>query len=197
MESEGTVLSFRRQFVSDTFMWTLLVLVITAAIFLRQQTLFASREFVDESAGIRLDYPANWLLEESENTIFRVVDVANPRYETTMQIRIIPVRILPPVSGYTVLYSLSVDYAGMLANFRTLDFPLLSFGAYEDVRGMSYTFVSSGSNPLIQQDVVVVRGLDLVLIQRGQAFVISYRAAAEEYETQLPFFQRFAESLEL
>ena len=197
MDLEGASLSFRRQLVSDSLMWALLVLVISAAIFLRQQTLFASREFVDESAGIRLDYPANWLLEGSENAIFRVVDVANPLYETTMQIRVIPVRTLPPVSGYTVLYSLSIDYAGVLANFRTLDFPTLSFGAYENVRGMSYIFVSSGSNPLIQQDVVVVRGLDLVLIQRGQSFVISYRAAADEYEVQLPFFQRLTESLEL
>lgn len=197
MESTRARLSLRRQIVSDTTMWTLLILGIFAAVLFRQQTLFASREFVDETAGIRLNYPANWLLEKSDDAIFRAVDVANPRFETTIQIQVIPVRILPAVSGYTVLYSLSVDYADLLASFRTLEFLKRSFGTFEDVQGMSYTFVSSGSNPLIQQDVVVVRGLDLVLIRRGQAFVVSFRAEVDEYDAQLPFFRRFTESLEL
>ena len=196
MAIQATPLSHRRQLVSDGMMWILLLLGLAGAILLRQETLFESRTFVDETIGIQLRYPAAWLLEESEDAVFRAVDVGNPRFETTMQIRVIPVRISPPVSGYTVLYTLSVNYASYLSSFRTLEFPTVSFGDFIDSQGLSYTFVSSGSNPLIQQDVVVVRGLDLVLIQRGQAFVISFLAAVDEYTAQLPFFHRFLDSLE-
>lgn len=190
-------LPFRRQLLLDFLMWGLLFGALLAAIWLRQQTLYASRDFVAEAAGVRLRYPANWLLERGDGPLFRAVDVQHPRYETLLQIRVIPVRKRPPASGNSVLYSLSLEYAGSLANFRTLDFVTQSFGSWENIRGMNYAFVSSASNPFIPDELVSVRGLDLALIQRGQAFVISFRAAADEYEALWPFFLRFAESLEI
>lgn len=187
----------RRQIAIDFMMWLLLFLGLFSVLILRQQTLYSFREYVDPSAGIRLRYPANWLLEIQDDVLFRAVDVANPRFETTIQIQRIPIRSFPEVTGYTVLYSLSIEYADALSNFRALEFPTFTFDVFEELQGMAYTFVSSSSNPLIQQDVVVVRGLDIVVIRRGLAYVISYQAETSEYDQQLPFFQRFSESLRI
>ncbi|MCY4105241.1 MAG: hypothetical protein OXG02_00825 [Chloroflexi bacterium] len=187
----------RRQIALDFMMWLLLFLGLSAALVLRQQTLYSFREYVDPSAGIRLRYPTHWLLEHQDDSLFRAVDVANPRFETTFQIQRIPIRSFPEVTGHTVLYSRSIEYADALSNFRTLEFPTLSFGEFEELQGMAYTFVSSSSNPLIQPEVVVVRGLDIVVIRRGLAYVISYRAEISEYDQQLPFFRRFSESLRI
>ena len=197
MDYTDGYLDIRRQIAVDFTMWVVLIVGLIAALVLRQSTLFATREFEDKTAGISLRYPAYWLLEESEDAIFRTVDVSNPRFETTIQIQRIPIRSFPDVSGYTVLYSLSIEYADSLASFRTLEFPKLSFGIFKDLQGMAYTFVSSSSNPLIQQDVVVVRGLDIVVIRRGLAYVISFQAEVNEYENQIPFFERFTESLKI
>ncbi len=190
-------LSYRRQLIIDLSMWSLLFLCLFLSLVLREGELFASREFVDEGAGIRLQYPRNWLLENGDDFLFRVADLQNPLYETSMQISTIPIRAESPTNEQTVLYTLSIQYSSSLSNYRLLDFPKQTFENFADLRGIAYSFVSGRSNPLIEQRAVDVRGLDWVVIRRAQAFIISFRVAAEEFEENLPFFLRVIRSLEL
>ena len=64
-----------------------------------------------------------------------------------------------------------------------------------DATAMSYTFVATESNPFLESIPVVVEGLDILTIRRGQAIVITFLSDAESYDQNYAIFEQFLRNL--
>jgi hypothetical protein len=65
-----------------------------------------------------------------------------------------------------------------------------------EARAMEYTFVDSGNNPFLESVPIVIRGLDVLTIRRGQAIIITFLSESNKYNQNYAVFDRFIGSLE-
>lgn len=163
------------------------------AINLRDSFLYATTRYVNAQAGISVEYPQNWLLDEAGNYIFRIRDVSHAGFNTTIQVA------ARPVSSSTT--TRNVLDALTLERSQTLGYTVLSEEPYtlpDESTGivMSYTFVVSDPNPFLQGIPIVVEGQDILTIKRGQAIIISFLSDATIFDENLSILNRFMSSLE-
>lgn len=172
----------------------LAALAIFYAFNLRDNAIYATTPYVNSRAGITAAYPRNWLIEENgDGFVFRVRDLTRIGYKTTIQISIIPVG--PATNERNVLTSLSLDRSN-LATYNILS--ITDFSLPDDSPGaeMRYVFTATESNPFLESLPVVVTGVDILTIRRGQAIVISFLADARTFDRDREYFDRFLRSLE-
>lgn len=163
------------------------------AVNLRDAALNATTLYVNAQAGIRAEYPQNWLLDEAGDYIFRVRDVSHAGFSTTLQVAV------RPVSSITT--TRNVLDALTLGRSQTLGYTVLSEEPYtlpDESIGvvMSYTFVVSDPNPFLQGIPIVVEGQDILTIKRGQAIIISFLSDATTFEENRSILTRFVNTLE-
>jgi hypothetical protein len=60
---------------------------------------------------------------------------------------------------------------------------------------MSYAFVATEANPFLESIPVVVEGLDILTIRRGQAIVITFLSDAGNYDQNYVMFEQFLRNL--
>lgn len=161
---------------------------------LRDSALNATALYTNSEAGIRADYPANWLIDEVGDYIFRVRDISLPGFKTTIQVSTVPVSANS--SSRTVFDALTLNRAQVLANYNVLSEEPYNLPNDVVATAMSYTYVSSEPNPFLQGIPVVVTGLDILTIQRGQAIIITFLSDARSYDEYLPIFNQFLSNLE-
>lgn len=161
---------------------------------LRDSAINATTLYTNSQAGIRADYPANWLIDEAGDYIFRVRDISLPGFKTTIQVSTVPVSANS--SSRTVFDALTLNRAQVLANYNVLSEEPYNLPNDVVATAMSYTYVSSEPNPFLQGIPVVVSGLDILTIQRGQAIIITFLADARSYDEYLPVFNQFLSNLE-
>ncbi|MFN8529613.1 MAG: hypothetical protein U0670_13465 [Anaerolineae bacterium] len=170
------------------------VLMVIVAINLRDSILYATVPYEDVRAGIRCLYPQNWLLDTDGDYVFRVRDMTQPDFKTTVQVQIIP--ISPSSTVRNLLDDLKLTRAQVYAAYQ--QFPREEITLANDIPASSveYTFVSSGTDPFLETLPTVVEGQDIIVLQRGQAVVITFQSSAERYEQLYPIFQTFLDDLE-
>jgi len=61
---------------------------------------------------------------------------------------------------------------------------------------MNYTYANIESDPFLETVPVVVRGIDILTIRRGQAIIITFLSDASSYNENYAYFERFLASLE-
>lgn len=170
------------------------LLMLFVGINLRDSILYATVPYEDVRVGIRAFYPQNWLLDTTGNYVFRVRDMTQPTFKTTIQLSIVP--ITASSSSRILLDNLSLSRFQLLAGYR--QFPreeiVLSNGV--NATSMEYTYVSSEIDPFLESIPVVVEGIDIVIIQRGQAVIVTFQADANKYEELYPAFETFLNDLE-
>lgn len=189
----------REQRAAHLFTLALAAVLFAFGLNMRNGMVNATTPYVDSQAGIRLNYPRNWLIETNrageDDFVFRVRDTSRPGFKTTIQVSIEPVGL--NTTERNVLDALSLRRSTTLATYRVL-------GVDENVVlpddvpafAMDYTFVATDPNPFLESIPLVVRGLDLLILSRGQALIITFRADARTYEDDLAIFNRFINSLE-
>lgn len=162
---------------------------------MRQSILGATIPYSNIQAGIDVRYPANWLIDENgQDYIFRVRDMTRLGYKTTLQIDVRPVG--PTSSAEVILNSLALQRSTRLSQYRTL---LLSSGRQLNEREsveMTYSFTTTEADATLESLPNVVLGRDVLVILRGQAVIISFRADARTFDNDLAVFDRFLNSLE-
>jgi hypothetical protein len=161
---------------------------------LRDIALYSTTLYNNTQAGIRAEYPQNWLLDEEGDYIFRVRNTTEPGFNTTIQVAALPVST--GSSPTNILNALTLDRAQTLSAYTVLDerpYPLPN-----EVEGtaMSYIFVETDPNPFLQGVPVVVEGLDILTIARGQAIIITFLTDADTYAENLPILEQFMSTLE-
>jgi hypothetical protein len=181
--------------------WNHLLAIITACVLftigvnLRDSAIYASTSYSNLEAGIRLEYPRNWLIDSSDRYILRVRDLSRIGFKTTLQISLQPVGA--ETSYRTILDGLTLNRSQVLAAYRELSRDN-EFRLPNDViaASMTYTYADLQNNPFQQAVPSVVIGTDVVVIRRGQAIIITFLADASTYQDNLSYFGRFLRSLD-
>lgn len=183
----------QRQRWSFYLSYFVIALCIYIGFSLQDSSLSRTSIYTNIEAGITANYPDRWLLDETGDYVFRVRDMSNRGFNTVIQVRTLP------VSDDTVERNI-LDRLSLSRSQTFIDYNILGYSDYLlpnelPAVAMSYTFVSRDASPFLEGVSTVVVGLDILVIQRGQALIITFRADSNKYENELPIFEDFIENL--
>lgn len=184
-----------RQIWGHNLVIILCVVMLFIGVNLRDSTLNATRRYTNLEAGIRAEYPQNWLIDTSGDYVFRVRDVSQIGYPTAIQISVRPVGANTPPRY--LFDALTLNRSQTRASYSVLASGLPFILPDEtEARAMEYAFVASENNPFLESVPIVVRGLDVLTIRRGQAIIITFLSESNKYDQNYAVFDRFIDSLE-
>jgi hypothetical protein len=194
IEVEQIELNFRQRW-SSYLTIIVAVVVIVGGFVLRTRALTATQRFEDKEAGIAARYPVNWLVDQNgHDFIFRAQDPAALSFKTTLQIAIVTVG--PDAHTTDLPDILNPVRAASLPAYRPLTITPIKFANGTEALQMAYAYVSSESNPFLQSVPIVVQAIDVIVLRRNQALVVTYRADEKFFERYRPVFDTFLRSLE-
>lgn len=173
--------------------YILIIIGIYMGITLRDGSINRTSEYSNIEAGITAEYPERWLLDESGDYVFRVRDMSNRGYKTEIQVRTLPVS--DDIVERNVLDRLSLNRSQTFIDYNVLGYDEYMLPNELSALSMSYAFVSRDASPFLEGVPSVVVGLDILLIQRGQALIITFRADSSTYDIELSTFERFIQNL--
>ncbi len=150
--------------------------------------------YTNNAAGITASYPARWLLDESEGTVFRVRDMSRLGFNTTIEVRSLPVGA--DGAERNLLDHLSLQRSQVFIDYSVLGYDTFLLPDDTQAISMTYTFVSRDASPFLEGVSSIVNGLDILAIRRGQALIVSFRAESSIYQRELATFHRFINNLE-
>lgn len=160
---------------------------------LRNNILNATTVFDSVQAGVRAEYPANWLLDTSGSYIFRVRDMSQPSYKTSIEVVVLPIG--PDATERNVAETLAFGRLDTLTAYEQLavDPYTLPDGSLAQI--VEHTFVSRNTSPFLQGIPSVVRGIDILALRGSQAVVITFRSEANQFDEEFARFEEFLERL--
>ncbi|MBZ0302857.1 MAG: hypothetical protein K8J31_24140, partial [Anaerolineae bacterium] len=162
---------------------------------LRESILTATTRYTNPQAGISADYPQNWLLDEqSDSYIFRVSDVSAQGFNTTLQVETRP--ISSQATARNIFDALTLERAQTQAAYIVISEEPFVLPDDTLTSAMSYTFVTTETNPFLQSIPVVVEGIDILIVERGQAIIVSFLSQADTFDQNQVILDRFLRSLE-
>lgn len=160
----------------------------------RNSILNSTVPFEDEENGIRGQIPLNWLLDENQRDyVFRVENPNARPYKTLIQASLLTVG--PDANPRSVVDLLVVQGPNRLPGYHVQSISETSLGE-DDAVEIQYSFIQSDPNPFLQSVPVVVQGVDLVVLRGNQAVILTYRDAAENFDDNRPYFDRFLQTVE-
>jgi len=161
---------------------------------LRDSVLNATTIYSNPQAGITAAYPANWLLDETGDYIFRVQDMSRIGFKTTLQVAARPVSV--STTTRNVLDALNLSRSQVLAAYEVLSEEPFVLPDESQAIAMTYTYVDTEANPFLQGIPVVVEGVDILTIKRGQAIIITLLSDAATFADNRIILDQFLQSLE-
>ena len=170
------------------------VLALLYGLNMRNSALNATVVYNNVQAGIRAEYPRNWLLDQDGDYVFQVRDMSRVGYKTTIRVATRPVS--SSMSERNVLDSLNITRPLNLSTYTPLSFESYVLPDESPGTAMTYSFVETETNPFLASLPVVVSGLDILTIRGGQALIITFRADAATFDEDIAIFNRFLRSLE-
>ena len=183
-----------RQRWSMFFSFLLIIIGLVLGINLRDNSLGQSRAYSNVEAGITALYPFRWLLDEDGDYVFRVRDLAQRGFSTVVQVRTLPVG--PETTERNLLDRLTLRRSQTLIDYNVLGYDIYVLPDETAAVSMSYTYVSRDTSPFLEGVSSIVAGLDVLTISRGQAVIVSFRADAPIYRTELATLNWFIDNLE-
>lgn len=193
-ESQET-LSFKQRWNSYLAVFAALVAVL-AGLTMRDNALTASLTYEDLEAGVRAQLPASWLLEtEGPDYIFRAQDPAALPFKTLLQVSVLPVG--PDATPANVLYLLEISRPNTFANYHVLSRENVTLRDGSEAIRMTYTYVQDERNPFLESLPVVVEGVDVVVLRRSQAVIVTYRDEQSSFDDNLYRFENLLQTLEI
>lgn len=184
----------QRQRWSHYFVIIYAVIAIFIGYNLRVATLNTTISYVNSEVGIRAFYPQRWLIDTSGDYVFRVRDIAQLGYKTSIQVDVQPVTI--NTSARNLLDTLSLSRLSTLSGYRVLSRQPYTLPDEQEATAMVYVYVSAGDNPFLEIIPTVVQGMDILTIRRGQAIIITFLSNSQTFDENLPIFERFLDDLE-
>lgn len=181
--------------------WNHFLTLLAAAIMLlyglnlRNNTLSATTSYSDPEAGIRVNYPSNWLLDDTGDYVLRVRDTSRVGFKTTIQVAIRPVGQM--TSERNIRDQLIIERTDVLIGYQS--YTTEPYVLPDETTGIltEYTFVDADVNPFSETLLNPVRGTDIITIRGGQALTITFQADSRTYAEDVANFERFLSSLEL
>lgn len=161
---------------------------------LRDSALSASKLYTNSQAGIRAEYPENWLIDEDGDYVFRVRDMAEVGYKTSIQVSARPVS--SATTSRNLVDILTLSRAQTLASYVVFETRPYLLPNEDPATAVTYSYVASETDPFLQSIPVVVEGMDILTISRGQAIIITFVSDSRTYDQNLLHFQQFLANLE-
>jgi hypothetical protein len=185
----------QRQRWSHYFVFIYALIAIFIGFNLRSTTLDATTPYVNSQVGIRAFYPQRWLIDTSGDYIFRVRDLSQSGFKTTIQVDVQPVTINTSARNLldTLTLNRSQTFSGYKVRSQQDDYKLPNG---QPATAMRYVYVVGDNNPFLQTIPSVVEGLDILTIRRGQAIIITFLSDSQTFDDNLPIFERFLDDLE-
>jgi hypothetical protein len=184
----------QRQRWSHYFVFIYALVAIFIGFQIRSATLDATIPYVNSQVGIRAFYPQHWLIDTGGNYVFRVRDVSQLGFKTTLQVDVQPVT--SSTSARNLLDNLTLNRANTLSGYSVLSRAPYTLPNGLEATSMRYVYTASGDNPYLATVPTVVEGTDILTIRRGQAIIITYLSDSRNYDDNLPYFTRFLDDLE-
>lgn len=184
----------QRQRWSHYFVFFYAALAIFIGYNLRVATLTATVPYINSEVGIRAAYPQRWLIDTSGNYVFRVRDLPQLGFKTSIQVDVQPVSI--NTSARNLLDTLSLSRVSTLSGYRVLSRQPYILPDEQEATAMVYVYVSSDDNPFLETVPTVVEGMDILTIRRGQAIIVTFLSDSNTFDENLPVFERFLDDLE-
>ncbi|MDZ4769100.1 MAG: hypothetical protein SGJ24_08235 [Chloroflexota bacterium] len=160
---------------------------------LRDSSVNAVVAYSNTTAGIRALYPRGWLIDTDGDYVFRVRDLSAGGYKTTIQVAIEPVA--PTASSRNIVDALTLARSQRVAAYTPLSRSPISLSDEREALALEYAYVEPGDNVFLSAIPNVVSGLDIIVLQRGQAIIISFLSDSDTYDSNYPVFQRFLDAL--
>jgi hypothetical protein len=162
---------------------------------LRDSALNATWIYTNTEAGIRAEYPQNWLIDTDGDYVFRVRNTSKTGYPTTIQVSVRPVS--PETPPRYIFDALTLSRSQTLASYNVLSSSVDFILPDESLATiMNYTFAATENDPFLESVPIVIRGQDILTIKRGQAIIISFLTESVAYQQNYIIFERFINSLE-
>lgn len=171
------------------------VLALALGLTLKNNTLSATQEFEDLEAGVRAQVPANWLVDtQSAAYVFRAEDPGALPFKTLLQVSVLTVG--DDATPNIVLDLLNMQRAPRFSTYREIS------RTDEDLRGdpakrMVYAYTQDERNPFLATVPLVVQGVDVVVLRRGQAVIITYREERTAFDENLYRFENLLNTVEI
>lgn len=184
----------QRQRWSHYFVFIYALIAIFIGLQIRSATIDATVAYVNSQVGIRAYYPQHWLIDTSGNYVFRVRDVSQLGFKTTLQVDVQPVTL--NTSARNLLDTLTLNRSNTLSGYSVLSRTPYTLPNGLDATAMRYVYVAAADNPFLEAIPTVVEGTDILTIRRGQAIIITFLCDAQTFDDNLPTFTRFLDDLE-
>jgi len=190
-----------RSGLSFTQRWTsYLALAMAAAVLfvgitLRDASLNATQTLENLEAGVRAQVPRGWLLDtQSSEYVFRAEDPDALPFKTVLQVSVLPVG--PDATPNLVLDLLNMQRAPRFSTYREIartDETLRG----EPAKRMIYAYTQDERNPFQATVPLVVQGVDVVVLRRSQAVIITYREERSAFDEHLYRFENLLRTVEI
>jgi hypothetical protein len=172
-------------------------LVLVLGLTLKNGTLNATQEFEDLEAGVRAQVPANWLVDTggtADDYVFRAQDPHALPFKTILQVSVLTVGA--DASPNIVLDLLNMNRAPRFSTYNEI------MRSDETLRGdpakrMEYAYTQFERNPFLAAEPLVVKGVDVVVLRRGQAVIITYREERSAFDANLYRFENLLSTVEI
>jgi hypothetical protein len=184
-----------RQRWSHYFVLTYAAISLVIAFNLRNTILSQTIPYSDLETGIRARYPLNWLIETGDDIVFRVSNISQIGFKTSIQVTVRPVSL--NTTTRNLLDALSLSRAQTLTAYRVLDIEE-GIQLPNDITAtrMRYVYVEVAPEAVLQTIPIVIEAFDVIAIREGQAVIISFLADADAFAEELPTFERFLNEIE-
>lgn len=194
MQISAQELSFRQRW-NNYFVIIFSLIGLFIGLNLRDQILNATSSYSNAQVGIRAHYPRGWLIDSEGDYIFRVRDMSNLGFKTTIQVTIQAVS--ESATARNIIDILTLNRSQSLAVYDVLSVDDKFLMPDQTLStSLNYTYVAIEPNPLLQSVPVVVKGLDVISIRSGQAIIISFIADEDSFLINYPTFQRFLDGVD-
>jgi hypothetical protein len=169
--------------------------VLFVGITLRDDTLNATQTLENLEAGVRAQVPRGWLLDtQSSEYVFRAEDPDALPFKTVLQVSVLPVG--PDATPNLVLDILNMQRAPRYSTYREISRTDETLRG-EPAKRLTYAYTQDERNPFQATVPLVVQGVDVVVLRRGQAVIITYREERSAFEDHLYRFENLLRTVEI
>ncbi len=173
----------------------LAALMLFVGITLRNATLNATQTFEDLEAGVRAQLPQGWLLDsQSDEYVFRAQDPNALPFKTILQVSVLPIG--EDATPDVVLDLLKLQRAPRFSSYQEISRTGETLRG-DPARRMTYTYTQADRNPFQASVQLVIEGVDVVVLRRGQAVIITYREERSVFEDHLYRFENLLQTVEI
>jgi hypothetical protein len=170
----------------------LAISLLALGLLFREQSLNSTWLYENREQGMSATYPAGWLVEEGDKYVVRIWDPRARPFKTQFTVALMPASASTTIRN--VLDALTLQRSEDFAAYRIIDISHPQINGL-DVAAMEFVYVVAEPDPFFQNVPVVVRGRDITIADAGRIIVVTYIADQRLFETNLPAFQHFLESL--